>query len=181
LVPVDRGSLDVQRPVSLVPEDRLHEALVPEFSLSENITLALGRAAPWVRRGIIHPAEALTAASRLIEKYQIRAPGPGVPAGTLSGGNQQRLALALALERKSRVIVAENPGRGLDVRAARLGFEWLRAAAGRGAGVLIYSSDLDELLGWCDRFLVVSQGRVYSLPAGAGREEIGRLFLAARS
>jgi simple sugar transport system ATP-binding protein len=181
LAPVKRGSLEVRQPVSLVPEDRIREALVPEFSLSENATLALGRAAPWVRRGIIHPAEALTATSRLIEEYQIGAPGPAAAAGTLSGGNQQKLALALALQRGSRVIVAENPGRGLDVRAARLGFEWLRAAAGRGAGILVFSSDLDELLGWCDRLLVVSQGQVYSPPAGSGREEIGRLLLAGRS
>jgi simple sugar transport system ATP-binding protein len=96
----------------------------------------------------------------------------------LSGGNQQKLILARALEQQPRVLIAENPGRGLDIRAAQEAFERLRTAAENGAGVLIHSSDRDELFEWCDRILVVAQGTVHTVPADASRDTIGRLLLA---
>jgi simple sugar transport system ATP-binding protein len=165
--------------VSLVPEDRSTEGLIGEFSLTENLTLGWGARSPWIHRGIIDRTKADFATARIIRNYDIAAAGPAVPAGTLSGGNQQKLILARALELAPKVVVAENPGRGLDVRASQAAFEHLRVAARQGAGVLIHSTDLDELLEWCDRILVVAKGQVHVAPPATDRELIGRLMLGA--
>jgi simple sugar transport system ATP-binding protein len=179
LAPVAGGKLQVEGPVSLIPEDRTREGLIAEFSLAENLTLGMGKLAPWVRRGRIDHARARKEAGQLLEEYGVVASGPGTRAGDLSGGNQQKLILARALARRPVVLIAENPGRGLDIRATQFAFESLRAAAARGAGILIHSGDLDELLEWCDRVMVVVQGVVHLPPAGAGREVIGRMMLSA--
>ena len=173
-----KGKLSVTHPVALVPEDRSSEGIISGFTLAENLTLGLGDAAPWIHRGMIHQAESRAATARLLNHYQIIASGPDALAGTLSGGNQQKLILARALEQNPRVLIAENPGRGLDIRASQSAFEHLQVAARGGAGVLVYSSDLDELLEWCDRILVIARGEVYEPPAHADREAIGRLLLA---
>ena len=174
------GSLSVRQPLSLIPEDRTTEGLIAEFTLAENLTLGLGSAAPWVHSGLISLRESRTFTTGLLAQYQIAAAGPDAPASSLSGGNQQKLILARSLERKPAVIVAENPGRGLDIRAAQAAFERLRAVARGGAAVLVHSSDLDELLEWCDRLLVVTQGRVLETPVDTDRDTIGRLLLAVR-
>jgi ABC-type uncharacterized transport system ATPase subunit len=174
------GTLSVEQPVSLIPEDRTTEGIIAEFSITENLTLGLGEFAPWVHRGLIDHAAAGKETARILRQYEVAAPGPDMPAGTLSGGNQQKLILARALERAPRVLVAENPGRGLDIRAARLSFERLRAAARQGAAVLIYSSDLAELFDWCDRILVVTQGEVHPPPFDATHQLIGRLMLGVK-
>jgi simple sugar transport system ATP-binding protein len=174
----EEGQLSVADPVALVPEDRTREGIIADFTLTENLVLGLDRSASWVRRGIIHQSELRTFTDQVLARYRIAAPGGDAAAGSLSGGNQQKLVLARALERHPRVLIAENPGRGLDIRASRLAFEHLRAAARRGAGVIIHSSDLDELLEWCDRVLVVARGQVYSPGPHASRASIGRLLLA---
>jgi ABC-type uncharacterized transport system ATPase subunit len=178
LVEPSGGILTVRQPVSLIPEDRTTDGLIADFTLTENLTLGLGRAAPWVRRGIIDSQEARRLATDLITSHQIAASGPDALASSLSGGNQQKLILARSLERRPRVLIAENPGRGLDIRASQAAFQGLREAARQGAGVLVHSSDLDELLEWCDRILVVTRGRVITPPVNADSGTIGRLLLA---
>jgi general nucleoside transport system ATP-binding protein len=177
LVSPTGGELIVQQPVSLVPEDRSTEGLIGDFSLTENLTLAWDRRAPWISRGMIDHTKADLETARLLQHYDVDAPSPAVRAGTLSGGNQQKLILARALELAPRVVVAENPGRGLDVRATMAAFERLRMAARQGAGVLIHSTDLHELFEWCDRIIVVAKGQVHVTPPGADREMIGRIML----
>ncbi len=177
VVPVVGGSLEVAEPVAFIPEDRTSEGLIPELSLTENIVLGLGRAAPWVRRGRLDWSAARARTGQLIGQFGIRAPGPDVPAAALSGGNQQKVVIARVLERKPRVIVAENPTRGLDIQAARAVWQRLRAAAVGGAAVLAYSTDLDEVLAEADRVLVIANGRVGAAPDGAGRAEVGTLML----
>ena len=171
------GMLKVEAPVSLVPEDRSTEGLIGDFSLTDNLTLAWGSSAPWVHRGLINKSKAEIETLRLIQRYGVTTAGPASLASTLSGGNQQKLVLARALEQAPRVVIAENPGRGLDVRAAQAALERLRLAARQGAGVLIHSTDLDELASWCDRLLVVAKGRVHVPPPDAGRDLIGRMML----
>ena len=179
LIPIAGGKLTVEQPISLVPQDRTTEGIIAEFTLAENLTLGLGGSAPWIRHGIIDHAAAREGTARLLQQHDIVASGPGARAGALSGGNQQKLILARALERHPRVLVAENPGRGLDIRATQSSFERLREAARQGAGVLIYSSDLDELIEWCDRIIVVVQGEVHVAPRNTDRGALGRLMLAA--
>lgn len=177
LVRPESGTLEVSGPVAFVPENRTTEGIIPEFSLTDNLTLGLGNAAPWVRRGLLDRALAKTATAQLIEEHRIVAPGPEVAAVSLSGGNQQKLILARALELRPRVLVAESPARGLDVRAAQSAFDRVSLAAVRGAGVMMYSSDLDELIGVCDRILVMSGGQLREAALNADRQTIGRMLL----
>jgi simple sugar transport system ATP-binding protein len=111
-----------------------------------------------------------------VAEYAVTAPGPDAPASALSGGNQQRLVLARELSRRPAVIVAENPTRGLDLRATTEVHRRLRAAAADGAAVLFHSADLDEVLELADRVLVMSRG-VLTEPSGASRAEIGARML----
>src|SRR5262249_50384814 len=141
-----RGTLEVERPVGFVPEDRTTEGLILELNLTQNVVLGLGRAATWVRRWQLDWTRARASTAALIEQASIRAPGPDIRAATLSGGNQQKLVVARALELHPRVIVAENPTRGLDVHAAHVVWQRLHAAARHGAAVIVYSSDLDEVM-----------------------------------
>jgi simple sugar transport system ATP-binding protein len=171
-----RGVLEVAAPVGFVPEDRTTEGLLPELSLTENVVLGSGRADPWVSGWRIDWPRARRRTAELVAEYAVTAPGPDVPASALSGGNQQRLVLARELSRRPAVIVAENPTRGLDLRATDEVHRRLRAAAADGAAVLFHSADLDEVLELADRVLVMSRG-VLTEPSGPSRAEIGARML----
>jgi general nucleoside transport system ATP-binding protein len=134
---------------------------------------------PWMRGTRIdwRAAEAHTA--ELLRAYDIVAAGPRARAASLSGGNQQKVVIARELSRRPLVVVAENPTRGLDLRATAAVHARLREAAASGAAVLLHSSDLDEVLELAGRVLVVSRGVVAEpRSGGAGREEIGAMMLA---
>ena len=175
------GTLDVAGPVAFIPEDRTTEGLVGEMSLTENLVLGAGDDAPWISGGRIRWGAARARMESLIGAFGIRAPNADVQARTLSGGNQQKVVVARALERKPRVIVAENPTRGLDIRAAREVHDRLRGAARGGAGVVFSSGDLDEVLELATRVVVVAKGRLYAAPPGAGRQAIGAAMLGRES
>ncbi len=172
------GSAEVSGPVAFIPEDRTREGVIGGFSLSENLVLGMGAAAPWVRRGWIDWPAARVRTAALIAGYGVRAEGPDALAGSLSGGNQQRMVIAAAAERAPRLLVAENPARGLDVRATAEVHARLREAARNGAAVVLHIPDLDDLLAVADRLVVVVDGVVHEVPHGVAREEIGRLMLS---
>ncbi len=184
ILPPLRGRLEVAGPRAFVPEDRTTEGLIPEFSLTENLVLGLDRGVPWVRGrqlGRIDWGGAQRRLADIIREFAIDASGPAAPAASLSGGNQQKLVVARALERQPVVLVAENPTRGLDIRATAEVQSRLRAAAAGGAAVLLYSSDLDEVLELADRILVVVGGAVREAPASADRIEVGAMMLGVPS
>jgi simple sugar transport system ATP-binding protein len=172
-----RGRREVAGPVAFIPEDRTTEGLIPSLSLTENIVLGSRHDDPWVRRGRVDWKVARGRTAALLQEYGVTAPGPDVPAGSLSGGNQQKVVLGRELSRQPRVVVAENPTRGLDLRATEAIHARLRAAAAAGAAVLVYSSDLDEVLTLADRLLVAARGSITDVPAGATRAEIGELMV----
>jgi simple sugar transport system ATP-binding protein len=174
---VTRRDVEVDGIVAFVPEDRTTEGLIPALTITENVVLGLQDDRRWARGIRLDWGAARRRAGELIEEFDIRAPGPDALAGTLSGGNQQKLVLARALEREPRVLVAENPTRGLDIRATEGVHRRLREAAGRGVAVIVHSTDLDEVLGLADRIFVVHRGRVSEAPQGAGRKEVGELML----
>lgn len=164
---------------AFIPEDRTTEGLIGAFTLTENLALrpadqltgAAGRRFDW-RRLRDRMVE-------LIAERGITASGPEARADSLSGGNQQKVVVARALEGDPPLIVAENPARGLDIGAAEEVFGRLRAAAAAGAAVLFYSTDLDEVVTWADRILVISAGRLRTPPPGADRASIGALMVAS--
>ena len=165
------GTIDRRGEPALVPEDRGRDALISEFSVTENVALkGAGRARgrmdwPWRR----------VVAERLSREFDVRAPSVDAAAGVLSGGNQQKLVLARELSDGPSVIVAENPTRGLDIRATAAVHARLREAAAAGAAVVVYSSDLDEVLGLATRVVAVHQGRLREVPND--REAAGRAML----
>ena len=179
VVPPLRGVCDVARPVGFIPEDRTTEGLIPSLSLAQNLTLGLGEDAPWVERGRVNWREAARATGRIIVDYGIRAGGARAAAASLSGGNQQKLVIARALALGPRVIVAEEPTRGLDIAASSAVHDRLDAAAQGGAAVLFHSSDLDEVLERSHRVLVMARGVLREAPRGAGRDDIGRMMVGA--
>ena len=171
-----RGVLEVHGPVAFIPEDRTSEGLILPFSLAQNIVLGMGESAPGVRGGIVSWKAVTAGTARLIDQFGMTAAGPGAPAWSLSGGNQQKLVLARALSREPRVVVAENPTRGLDVSAAAEVHRRLREVAAAGAAVLLHCTDLDELLLMSTRVIVV-RGGVLRVPESTDREAVGRMMV----
>ena len=100
------------------------------------------------------------------------------PAASLSGGNQQKLIFARVLERSPKVLVVEDPTRGLDVQATAAIHERLRAAAASGAAVIVHSSDLDEVVEIADRLFVMANGTLTELPIDTPRDVVGDAMLA---
>ncbi|HXH93676.1 MAG TPA: ATP-binding cassette domain-containing protein, partial [Thermoanaerobaculia bacterium] len=137
--------------VAHIPEDRARDGLIAEMTIAENIALAEPH---W------RPRIAAQTASALIERFDIRAQSPLQRAGSLSGGNQQKVILARELERKPEIIVAAEPSRGLDIEATRFIHDELRAAAMRGAAILLITSDLDEAFALGDAIHVIYRGKL---------------------
>jgi simple sugar transport system ATP-binding protein len=174
------GAVDCAGEAVLIPGDRTTEALLPDFSLTENAALGLADAPGWSAHGLMHWREARERTAALLRAHDVRAPGPDVVARTLSGGNQQKLVVARALAREPALVVAENPTRGLDVAATAAVHAELRAAAAAGAAVLFHSSDLDEVLELATRVVVMTGGRAVEMGGGAGREEVGAVMVGSR-
>jgi ribose transport system ATP-binding protein len=148
----------VNRALALVPEDRRGDGVALGLSVTENITLAsLGRVS---RFGFLRRREERGRVAQLIEALSIRAGSPGAPVRTLSGGNQQKVSVAKWLSRDSSVYILDEPTVGVDVGSKVEIYELIGALAEKGAGVLILSTDLTELLGIADRILVLYRGRI---------------------
>jgi simple sugar transport system ATP-binding protein len=167
----DSGELSLPSSVAFVPEDRHVDGLVLDFSLAENVALrGAGR-----RRGVMHWSDWRSRTTQLIGEFDVRGGDAGSAARVLSGGNQQKLVLARELADRPSLIVAENPTRGLDIRATADVHDRLHDARRSGAAVVLYSSDLDEVLALATRVLVVHAGSVRELPPD--RERVGRAML----
>ncbi|WP_246793008.1 sugar ABC transporter ATP-binding protein [Burkholderia perseverans] len=148
----------VRRGLGFVPEDRRTHGVAPALSVRENISLAsLARVS---RLGFVARGREAGVAGRLIDALSIRAPGVDAPVRQLSGGNQQKVALAKWLSRASRVYLLDEPTIGVDVGAKHEIYRLLDRLARDGAAVLLFSSDLIELLGVTDRILVMARGRL---------------------
>jgi simple sugar transport system ATP-binding protein len=170
-VPPTDGTLDRTASVGFVPEDRQRDALVLDFSLAENVALS----GAGQRRGRLDWSEWRATTASLIARFDVRGGDASARARALSGGNQQKLVLARELNESPALLVVENPTRGLDIRATRDVHERLRAAAAAGAGVVVFSSDLDEVLALATRVLVVHAGVVRECECD--RDLVGRAML----
>ena len=167
------GHVRLPHDIGFIPEHRQRDALIPSFSLVENVALhdaarARGQM-PWST--IAHRAR------DLVTRNGVRAAGVTSPVGALSGGNQQKLVLARELDAAPALVVAENPTQGLDVRATASIRARLRDARDAGAGVVVYTSDLDELLALADRIVVAFGGAIHEVSRDAGA--IGRAMVGA--
>ncbi|MEO7362086.1 MAG: ABC transporter ATP-binding protein [Gemmatimonadaceae bacterium] len=167
------GNVSLPAHIGFVPEDRHNDAMLLDRSLVENVALRDAGS----REGRM-PWHALERATRtIINDLDVRAGGADVEARTLSGGNQQKLVLGRELADQPEALVVENPTRGLDVRAARAVHDALLAARMAGTAVVVYSSDLDEVLSLADRVVVMHAGKLSHVESD--RETIGRAMLGA--
>ena len=197
----DDGTATLPREVGWIPQDRREEGLVDDFTISENVAFALHgkrayRKGPWFDRAAVEETSA-----SLMREMDVRAESPGTTAGTLSGGNQQRVVAGREFLRSARMLVAESPTRGLDVKATVAVRARIAALAGapsadpRGhpsgprapatgepsPGIVLISADLDEILELSDRIAVMVRGRLVPVPPDKhDRAAIGELMLGAR-
>lgn len=157
----------VEAGLLLVPEDRRRHGLILGFSIRDNIALpnldALS-AAGWVLPGRVNEL-----ARRMMDKLRVRAYGPTQPAGLLSGGNQQKVVVGKWLARQPRVLIFDEPTRGVDVGARSEIYSLMDQLAGEGVAILMISSDMEEVLGMSDRVLVLHEG---SLAGELSRAEL---------
>jgi simple sugar transport system ATP-binding protein len=165
------GEADLPTDVAFVPEDRHRDALILDFDAAENVALrGAGQ-----RRGVIPWRRERERARRLIELFDVRGGAPDRRVGVLSGGNQQKLVIARELEGNPALLVAENPTRGLDIRATRAVHSVIREMAVRGGAVVVYSSDLDEVLSLATRVVALHRGKLRETTLN--RDEVGRAML----
>ncbi len=165
----------IDRGMGYIPEDRHHEGIVPSFSVKENLVLK-DFAAPAFSRGPLLRLGAIDRnASALRERFDIRCSSTAAAAGTLSGGNIQKVILARELARGPKALVAVYPTRGVDMGAAEFIHRQLLALRAAGAGILLVSEELEEITNLSDRVAVIYRGRILEvLPARlATRERLG--------
>ena len=150
--------------MALIPEDRKTEGLMLPMSVRENLSFAaLGRLSRW---GVVSASAEREAVERIVRLLAVRTDGTDVPAGSLSGGNQQKLVIGKWLMLAPRILLLNDPTRGIDVGTKQEMYQLLRQLADEGAAILFYSTDYDELVGCCDRVLVMCDGAI-------GRELVG--------
>jgi ABC-type sugar transport system ATPase subunit len=161
--------------IGLVPEDRKRQGLVLELSGLENVTLPV---LPGLTRwGFIQPAAARSCADQAFARLKVRVPDLSAPAAGLSGGNQQKLVLAKWLASRCRLLMLDEPTRGVDVGAKAEIHALVRELAASGTAILLISSELPELLALSTRFLVLRDGRlVGELPSASEQESVLRLM-----
>lgn len=158
------GALTRPMRVGFVPEDRLEDALIPTMNLVENAVLAEASA---LRGAVSWPAREATTA-RLLAEHEVVATGPRAVAAALSGGNQQKFVVGHERAVAPAALVAENPTRGLDVRAAARVLDSIAAVADvHGGAAVVFSSDIDEILELTSRVVVCFGGRVTEVPPPA--------------
>jgi general nucleoside transport system ATP-binding protein len=146
--------------VAVIPEDRQGEGLLLGEPVRENFLLGLQRTAAFSHAGLLNSENIRAAATRAMEEYDVRPRDLAIPAGKLSGGNQQKLVVAREFQRKPRVLIAAQPTRGVDVGAIEFIHNRIVRARDEGAGVMLVSFELDEILTLSDRILVIYEGRI---------------------
>jgi general nucleoside transport system ATP-binding protein len=149
-----------RRGVGHIPEDRLRSALVPSASVRHNAILRMSRSRELGGRFTLNPVAVRRRAQALIERGRVQLRDGGMPISQLSGGNQQRLVARREAEATTCLLLASQPTRGLDVQAAQDVRSLVLDVREQGAGVLLVSDDLDELLQTVDRLVVIYAGEI---------------------
>jgi simple sugar transport system ATP-binding protein len=173
---------DASVSVAVVPQDRHHEGLSLDLSVAQNLLYPRIMRGEYRRFGLLDHAAIGAQAKAMIAESDIRTYSHATPARSLSGGNQQKIVVARAMDQHASVLVVYQPTRGLDVAAAEAVLTRLAAAADSGTSVVVISSNIEELIRVSDRILVVNGGRITGEVSGAGMsvEAIGPLMTLGR-
>ncbi|NHI17506.1 ABC transporter ATP-binding protein [Microbacterium excoecariae] len=166
--------------VGFVPEDRTVDGLVGSMTIAENLILDRTDTGEFTRAGTLHRAAMREFAEARIEEFDIRAQGPGVAAGTLSGGNQQKVVVAREMNRDIRLLIAAQPTRGVDVGSIEFIHSRIVRARDEGMAVIVVSTELDEVVALADRIAVMYRGRIVGIvPGDTPRDTLGLMMAGA--
>jgi ABC-type uncharacterized transport system ATPase subunit len=165
-----------------IPEDRQRHGLVLSYSIADNMSLCDYHNPPFSRRGIIQPRALDENARKLIKAYDVRTPSPFVNAGKLSGGNQQKVIVARELSRNVKLVIANQPTRGLDVGSIEYIHNEIVKMRDRGVAVLLISAELDEIMALSDRIAVMYRGQIVAVveTKKTTREQLGLWMAGAQ-
>jgi simple sugar transport system ATP-binding protein len=168
--------------LGFVPEERMRDGIVPDFSVAENLLLVDNAAPAFSRFGFLRNGAIRRHCAELVEEFDVKTPDLATPTHNLSGGNIQKLILARELSADPRVLLVAQPIRGVDVGAARYIHERLQAQRDAGTAVLVISEDLDEVLSISDRILVMYEGAIIAEadPRKSTREALGLVMAGVR-
>jgi ribose transport system ATP-binding protein len=148
----------IRRGIALLPEDRRHQGGLMQLSVAANVTLPSLPRFAWARSVVRRRLERQTVAERIAE-LRIATPSPRQPLKFLSGGNQQKALIAKWLTTNARIFVFDEPAIGVDVGAKREIYSLVAGLAASGAGVIVISSEIEEIVGLCQRVIVLREGR----------------------
>jgi simple sugar transport system ATP-binding protein len=168
--------------LGFVPEDRTADGLVASFSIENNLVLDLIREPKFSIRGGLNIPQIEENATKKIAEFDVRTTSGKATAGSLSGGNQQKVVLARELSRPLKLLMASQPTRGLDVGSIEFVHKRIIAERDRGAAVLIVSSELDEVVALADRIAVMYHGQIVGIvPPDTDRNTLGLMMAGAHT
>jgi general nucleoside transport system ATP-binding protein len=163
--------------IAFIPESRELDGLIASMSIAENLVLDLHDLAPYAHGVQMSPAVVASEAEKKSAEFDIRLQSVQDPVSSLSGGNKQKVVLARELSRPVRLVVASQPTRGLDVGSIEFVHERILAERDAGRAVLLFSTELDEVLALADRIAVMYRGEILKIvPATVSAQELGLLM-----
>jgi simple sugar transport system ATP-binding protein len=167
--------------IGLIPEDRQRQALMMNSPLWENRILGHQRGEPVMRGFVLDKKATIASTAKIMEEFDVRAPGPQTLAAALSGGNQQKFIVGREMSKAPALLLASHPTRGVDVGAQGAIWDVLRAAREKGMAIVLISADLEELIGMSDRLLVMLRGTITAEldPAKTTPEQLGSAMTGA--
>ncbi len=163
--------------IAYVPDDRKLEGLVLSLPIWENITMLVMR--KLCKHGLLSSRKALASAQEGIDSLRIKAHSSRQPVASLSGGNQQKIVFSKWLKFKPRLLILHEPTRGIDVQSKLEIYELIRKLTAEGVSVLIFTSDMLELIGLSDRIYVMYEGAISGMLCGADATEESIMQLSA--
>jgi simple sugar transport system ATP-binding protein len=167
--------------VAHIPEDRQLRGLVLDFTLAENLALREYRSPPLSNHGLLSIGQMNERARSLLKEYDVRGGEPGTLASALSGGNQQKVAVAREIASNPKLLIAHQPTRGLDVGAIEFVHGRLLRERAEGRGILLVSLEFEEIRALADRILVLYEGRIVAeFPPDVSEEELGVAMTGGR-
>jgi general nucleoside transport system ATP-binding protein len=158
-----------------IPEDRQRYGLVLPYTVADNLVLNSYYLSPFAKNGVLQPIPVDDNARKLIEEYDIRTPSPYISTSKLSGGNQQKVIVARELSHPIKLLIANQPTRGLDVGSIEYIHKEIVLMRDSGLGVLLVSAELDEIMALSDRIAVMYRGQIVATvdAKAVTREQLG--------
>jgi ABC-type uncharacterized transport system ATPase subunit len=169
--------------IAYIPEDRLHDGFLPKANVAQNLILGYHRQPPYSKGNFINWKTVFEKSHEYIREYNIKTSGPEDAGGKLSGGNIQRVMIARAFSQPSRLMVAHNPTRGLDIPSMDFVYKKMLERKQNEAAILLISEDLDELILMSDRIAVIYRGEILGVLERGQYDKyaIGRLMMGVKA